>query len=110
MGATGQCTENRFQHRLRLSQNVVVPKSQYVKSSRLQAAIPPFIIVSLFNMLSAVKLEDKLRFQASEVCDVAGHWNLSSESMTCKLPSTQTSPEVPLGVGRVVAQRPRSSL
>jgi hypothetical protein len=99
MGGSRERSKDHFQHRLGLQEDFIVPESQHPKSSSLQAAISSLVIASLLEVLSTVELDDQFCFKASKVGDVVGHGYLSAESIACKLPVSQASPKVPLGIG-----------
>ena len=52
----------------------------------------------------AVKLDDKARLRAKEVCHVRTNWCLPAKAKSCKLFASQYPPELSLGVGHIPAQ------
>ena len=99
-----QRREDRFHDTLGLFQHVSVPKSQDAIAVQANERITPFIIVRLFNVLAAVQLDDDRRFEADEIADIGAEWALPAKLEARKSAITQGVPEMPFGIGRVLAQ------
>jgi len=71
--------EDRRQHVLCLRQYVGVPESQDAKPVRAHERVTTSVIARLFDMLTAVELNDERGLQADEVADVGTERPLPAE-------------------------------
>ena len=93
-----------LQYCLRLSQHVVIPEPKHPIARLGEKASPPLICLGLIGMLSAIQLDDQLRFRAKEVHDAASDWLLSTELEAIHLSAPKIQPQLALSVGLVTAE------
>src|SRR5205823_12225055 len=65
--------------------------------------------VAFGRVLAAVDFNDQAPLCAEEIDDVAVDLDLLSEFKAVELPTAQDAPELPFGIGRILAQRSRSA-
>ena len=105
MGATGfESVQDRAQHPLSVSKNLVVPKSEHPETLTGEPAVALYVICLTLCMLSPVEFEHQLRFKTREVCYEACDWHLAPEPITSELPVPDLPPEIALGVRRLIAK------
>lgn len=105
-----QRSHDLLQHCLRFPEYLVIPESQHAKSSRFDLTVANLVIALPFLVLSAVKLDYKLRLQTREVGNITTDRHLAPEPVALKLPKPQKTPEVPLGIGGLIPQSARPAL
>ena len=62
------------------------------------------VVVTIFRMLSTVKLNDNFFVKGDKVCDVRFNRLLPAELDTFKLTVSQVGPEKPLNISTVISQ------
>jgi len=75
-----QCLPDLLQHGFSLLKHVTIPKTQNLKSPLLDILITPHVVVMLCLVLPTVRFNNKLGFQAGEICDVTTYRYLSPKS------------------------------
>ena len=95
---------NRFRHRFRVTQHLVVPETQDTKARALEKFRPCCILDFTFAVLSPINFHRKHRAQADEVDDVVTERMLSSKPEATHLPSLKRLPESPFSVCHALAQ------
>jgi hypothetical protein len=98
-----QFPKNGRQDRIRHCQNIVVPETQDPVSLILQPFASGIVILRLFDMLSAIYLDDQLPFSADKINDIFSDRLLPSKLKGFCLPHAQPFPQEPLGIGRMPA-------
>lgn len=61
MGGSHQRSMDRFQHRLRLPQNVIIPEPQDAEIGNAQAGVSLIVVTFLLQMLAAVEFDYRSR-------------------------------------------------
>jgi len=75
-----------------LSDNLVIPKPQYLVSRTTQKLTSTFVPIRLIGVLRAINLDDQLRFEANEVREKAPYGKLPSELKSLHLVAAQSRP------------------
>ena len=83
--ANGKLGQDRFEHAIRISQNVAVPVSNDTVACFHQPTISHIVTFAL-GMLPAIHFDDQLPFVAAEIGDKAANWHLSAEFECLQLP------------------------
>src|SRR5581483_7523369 len=89
-----------------IRQNVIVPESKHRKTVAFQTRRSNCVARNLLRVLTAIHLDDELRFEAAEIHRVGGKRYLSAKLCPNQMAIAQLQPEQPLGVGRVRSQVP----
>ena len=105
-----QCPHNLLQHGFRFPEHFVIPEPQHAKSSRFNLTVANLVMALPFLVLSAVKLDHKLRLQTREVGNITTDRHLAPEPVASKLPKPQKTPKAPLGIGGLISQSARPAL
>ena len=97
-----QHINNHSQHLINTIQHIMIPKAQHTK---VIVAHPDIArrVGRRFEMLAAVDLDDKVRLNADEICDVWSNRVLFAEAKIVELASAQMKPEPCFRVGHVLA-------
>jgi len=99
MGAL-QRLQNHRKNAIRIQQHIVVPESQHPIAARRKFIIPTRVIFLLRQMLTAIYLDDELRFHARKIGNVIADRHLSPKAIPRQLSIAQKAPQMSLGGGR----------
>jgi len=90
---------NRFENSLCLTEDFVIPESEYVEALLLQECRAKFVGVNALSVLPTIDFNHQRVLQAYEVNDVAADWHLSLELQAQKTMRAQVIPKAQLSVG-----------
>ena len=90
---------------LQIRHDLIIPEPQHLETLALQECFAR-TIARRVHVLSAIDLDDKPRFQASEVRDVRTDGKLAAETEAVELAQPQNVPQPALRQGHVAAQLP----
>jgi hypothetical protein len=102
--ALPQSIQNHTQHRIRLTEHLIVPEPQYSEPCALQKRRTRRIRLGVLGMLPAIELHNHLSVQAYEIEDVITKRVLPAELAAVQMPTAKVSPKMTLGIGGSVAQ------
>jgi hypothetical protein len=105
---SGELALNGEQNALKITEDIVVPKSKHAISVGEQALIS-FHIRSRFTVLSAVHLNNKKSFAANEIADITANRLLPHKFMPIDLTAANAIPQDCLRIRLIDAQLPRDS-
>jgi hypothetical protein len=83
---------------------LVVPESQHAKTFPFDPPVTTFVVAVLFLVLSSIKLDDDLRFETREICDIAADRDLAPETVSAKLAAAESLPQMLFGVSGPISQ------
>ncbi len=101
----GRCQDahDLLQHCLRFQKYLVVPEVKDAKSLRLNQAVALFIVSDVLRVLSPIKLDNDLRFQARKVSDERRNRHLPPKPVARELSAPKIPPKVALSIRCLVA-------
>jgi hypothetical protein len=76
---------NDGQHTVQIIKNIIIPEAQNLPTLFLQEGSPPFVIVNLFLMLTAIDLDHYFLLNAGKISDVLPYGVLAAETVAVKL-------------------------
>jgi hypothetical protein len=96
-------TDNCFQHRLAMAQNVGIPESKDAIALCVQPGLSHLIMVSfpIRGVLTAIKLDDESAFVAHEVDNVRADRNLATKTESIEAMGAELGPEDAFGVSHL---------
>jgi hypothetical protein len=97
-------SENRIQHVLSFTQNLVVPKTSDHEPLRPKPAVTQNVVMA-FDMLRTIALDDKAMFEAGKVGDVGPDGDLTTPLRRLQPPIPQETPQRPFSVCGLRAHR-----
>ena len=97
---------NGFEHRFGFSQDLMISEPQHTIPARFQFSCSSIIGFFLFEMVSAVDLDDQFRIETHEVHDIPSDRQLAAKLVSGAAAVAQVAPEFSFGFGLVAAQRP----
>jgi len=86
-GVRFQRMQNDIQHGRCFLEYLIVPESEYPKSSRFDSTVATFIIRTVFLVLSAIKLNHKFRVKTRKIRDIPEDRHLPAKSVATELPT-----------------------
>jgi hypothetical protein len=92
--------ENSGTHRVDIGPDLIIRKSHHVKSHPFEVA-SSIAITDLAFVLRTVDFNDKLRFKADEISNVAAFGTLPSKLQAIEFSVAQSPPQCPLNAGRM---------
>ncbi len=96
----GKCIPDGRLDSLGIVQNLVIPESQHAKTGFFQQQCAFVVVDDLARVLSAVNFDDKTRFEANEIQDIAEYRLLPAELEAVQLAAAQLTPQNTLCVRR----------
>jgi len=96
--------DDLFDHRLRLLQYLVIPKTLDEKTLCLDQVAALFVVAGSLQMLTTIEFDDEFRFQACKIRDETCDLYLASKSIAGDLSATKVAPQQTFRVGRFVTQ------
>lgn len=84
--------ENRLKDDGGMPQHVVIPEPQHTESFRSEEGVATPVVGGLFDMLTAVELDDHLRLDTGEIADVGPNGILATELEATQLSAPQPMP------------------
>ncbi len=100
-----QGSANTLQHRVRISKHFMIPKSKHAITQYLDIFSPSQVVRDLLGMLATIDLDDNFGLQAEEIHDVGSKDLLTSKLDALESSTTQSTPQAPLRLGRILPQR-----
>ena len=84
----------------------MIPEPQHAIPARFQFSCSSIVGLFLFEMVSAVDLDDQFRIETHEVHDIPSDRQLAAKLVSGAAAVAQVAPEFSFGFGLVAAQRP----
>ena len=96
-----QVAKHLLGHRIRIFQNLIVPKPHDMHAQFLQPGRTASILLrwAILGVLPAVKFHRQTPRRTIKIQDVSRHGSLSAETITAQVFQSQYRPELPFGVG-----------
>ena len=84
----------------------MIPKSKHAITQYLEIFSPLQVVLDLFGMLATIDLDDNFGLHAEEIHDVGSKDLLTSKLDALESSTAQSTPQIPLRLGRILPQRP----
>ena len=84
----------------------MIPKSNHAIIQYLEIFSPSQVVLDLLGMLATIDLDDNFGLQAEEIHDVGSKDLLTSKLDAVESSTTQSTPQAPLRLGRILPQCP----
>ena len=91
-------------HRIKLLQDLVVPKTQDAVAARIQKFGARVVMLGQRPMLPTVNFNHKPFLDTDEIYDIGHNGILTPELASAQLARPQAVPKLPFGVGLIFAQ------
>ncbi len=104
MGVGLQSPMDSFHNCCRVTQNLMIPESEHPKPGLIQHSVPNIIFYHSLDVLAAIYLNNKFRFEAYKIEYVISVWMLSSKLESVNLPFSQMAPDMLLRSGHAFTQ------
>jgi hypothetical protein len=109
MGMGFKRIPNKFNYRIHLIHDLVIPETQYLETGLRQKFVS-FDVFARILVLTAVDFDNEPSLKAHEVEDGIFERMLSPEFVSAELGMTQPLPKQALGIGHVAAQQTLQSV
>ena len=90
--------EDCTQHRINISQHVIIPEAQHSIPATTQLGFPQSVGGSIHGVLAAIEFNHQALRRAGKVNHVPAHWVLAPELVPDQPTVTQSMPETALGI------------
>jgi hypothetical protein len=98
-----QRIQDHFDDAFDVVEYLVVPESEYSKSSALKMMCPCLVVLEIVGMLATICFYNEFSFQTNEIQDVVTVGVLSSEFASFQLAASQILPKVAFRVSWSIA-------
>ncbi len=96
-------SQDVVEHFHRPQQNIVIPIAQHPEAMCRKHSRSRLIRLCALDVLAAIELNDQLQLGTKKVGDKARNRHLPAKPQTRQLAQPQIAPQMPLGIGGVVA-------
>ena len=111
MGASRiQGIQNYLQYRRSFLEHLIVPESNYPKPTSFDSMIAARIVLTAFEMLSAIKLDHKFCVKTRKIRDISANGHLPTKAVTSELSTPQMLPEMAFSIGGLISQSSAATL
>ena len=100
--------QDALQHSIDIRQNLIIPKSKDQKTGIIQNSGPTRFTLDVLGVLTAVNLNNQLRFLTEKIRDKSSDRDLSAKLQAAKTPATNMEPKFQFGIRLVAPKLSRS--